>query len=146
MPGLVVADAETLALRYTASRSLTCGNEASTCVTSDLDRVGRRRLAHPRPPAGAGRAAQLAFSDRPGAARRAALHGAHAQLVGVAELPHGGRPGGSRRVRHPRDGAGYAQAVPGDLQADQGAHVPRRPDRRAEEAGPARRAAPGPTS
>ncbi len=56
-------------------------------------------------------------------------------------LPHRRRPGGPRRLRHPRDRAGHPQAVPGHLQVDQGAHVPRRPHRRGQEAAAAGRAA-----
>ena len=44
-----------------------------THVTSDPDRVGWRRLAHPRPPAGAGRPAQPPGPPRQGPARGAPL-------------------------------------------------------------------------
>ena len=58
---------------------------------------------------------------------------------GVAVVPDRRRPGRPRRLRHPRDRAGHPQAVPGHLQVDQGAHVPRRtsprPDKSACTAG-----------
>ena len=58
--------------------------------------MGRRRLAHPRPPARAGRAAEPAGAHRPGAEGRPALHRPHALwaawpsfLTGVDPVDHG---------------------------------------------------------
>ena len=110
-------------------------------VTSDPDRVGWRRLAHPRPPAGAGRPSQPPGPPRQGPARGPPLHRPHALLVGLALVPDRRRPRRPRRLRHPRDEAGHAQAVPGHLQVDQGADVPRRPHGRRQEPAPARRPA-----
>src|SRR5919108_1720108 len=86
--------------------------DGMTHVTSDPDRVGWRRLAHPGPPAGAGRPAQPPGPPRQGPARGAPLGGPHALLVGLALVPDRRRPRRPRRLRHPRDQARHPQAVP----------------------------------
>ena len=64
--------------------------------------LGRSRLGHPRPDAGAGRAAAPGGADRRRPEGRLPLVPALALVGGLADLPDRARPGRARRLRHPR--------------------------------------------
>src|SRR5439155_19422488 len=89
-----------------------------THAAGSADRLGRRRLAHPRSPARSGRAPEPLGVDRAGGTSRRGLGAPHPFVVALAVVLDRCCPGGSRLVRHTGVEGGEPSPVPGLLLSD----------------------------